>query len=126
MRTLIALLLASVTATVAALDCDKAISTPEINACASQEQEKAEARLNKVYRRVLKNLDHRDDGLDNYSEMKKTLVEAQRAWVKFREADCNAVYTRHASGTIRGVMFIGCMQAHAEQRIKELEQYDAD
>jgi uncharacterized protein YecT (DUF1311 family) len=99
-----------------ALDCKNAVSTPEINECASIEQKKVEDKLNKVYQRVIKSVDK--------AEAKKSLVEAQRAWVKFREADCNAVYQKWIDGTIRGVMFTGCMQNRAETRIKELEDYD--
>lgn len=44
--------------------------------------------------------------------------------MKFREADCNALYELYRDGTIRTVMYIGCMQAHAEQRIKELKEYE--
>lgn len=106
-------------------NCEKAMTTLEINVCASIEQKKIEAKLNKVYQRVLKSLDQPDSPGASYSEMRKSLVAAQRAWIKFREADCDAVYQKHAGGTIRTVMFIGCMQAHAEQRIKNLEDYDA-
>lgn len=110
--------------TAQALDCSKAITTPDINACASVEQKKVEARLNEVYQRIINGLSQPDTETEKYSEMKNTLISAQRAWVKFREADCNAVFTRNASGTIRTVMFIGCMQAHAERRIKDLEDYE--
>jgi uncharacterized protein YecT (DUF1311 family) len=108
-----------------ALDCGKAITTPEINECASIDQKKVEAKLNKVYQRVLKSLDVPDAPLESYSEMRKSLMVAQRAWVKFREADCNAVYQKHVSGTIRTVMYIGCMHSHAEKRIRELEYYES-
>jgi uncharacterized protein YecT (DUF1311 family) len=109
-----------------ALDCSKAITTPDTNACAAVELKSAEAKLNQVYQRVLKALDKPDAPHEPYSEMRKSLVEAQRAWVKFREADCHAVYLKHASGTIRTVMHIGCMQGHAEKRTKELEDYDSE
>ena len=108
-----------------ALDCNKAIATPEINECASIEQVKVEAQLNATYKSVIQKLEHPDpEFADDYSATKKALIEAQRAWVKFREADCEATYTWHSGGTIRTVMHIGCMQAHAEQRIKELKEYD--
>ena len=73
---------------------------------------------------MLKSLDKPDEELEKYSEMKKKLIVAQRAWVKFREADCAAVYAKSASGTMRTGLFIGCMQSHAEQRIKTLEAYE--
>ncbi len=107
-----------------ALDCKKAVSTLEINECASIAEQKVEAKLNHVYQRVLKSLDQPDTETELYSEMKKKLINAQRAWVKFREADCDAVFQFHASGTIRTVMHIGCMQTHAERRIQDLEEYE--
>lgn len=107
-----------------ALDCNKAITTPEINQCAKFDQDKVEARLNKVYQRVLKTLDKPDTEIEHYSKMKESLIAAQRSWVKFRQADCDAAFEKSASGTIRTVMYIGCMQARAEQRIKELEIYN--
>jgi uncharacterized protein YecT (DUF1311 family) len=124
MRVLIALLLLACSASAAAINCANAITTLDINECASREQAKVEAKLNKVYQRVLKSLDKPDEELEKYSEMKKKLIVAQRAWVKFREADCDAVYAKSASGTMRTVLFIGCMQSHAEKRIKELEAYE--
>jgi uncharacterized protein YecT (DUF1311 family) len=115
-RLLAALLLTTCASSAFALDCKNALSTPEINECASIEQKKVEDKLNKVYQRIVKSVDN--------AEAKKSLVEAQRAWVKFRDADCKAVYQKWIEGTIRGVMFTGCMQNRAETRIKELEDYD--
>lgn len=113
------LLLASGTAH--AINCKEAITTPDLNHCAKQAQELVEVKLNKVYQQTLKELSQPDSEQEDYSEMKRKLIGAQRAWVKFRELDCDAVYTFHAGGTIRTVMFIGCMQKHAERRIKDLE-----
>ena len=108
-----------------ALNCEKAITTPELNECASISQKKAEAKLNNVYQRVLKSLNQKDDSLESYSDMRKTLIAAQRAWITFRKADCDAIFQKHASGTIRTVMYIGCMQNHAERRIQDLENYES-
>ncbi len=107
-----------------AIDCNKASNTMEINECASIEQQKVEAKLNQVYQRVLKGMekDYASDG--NFADMKKSFVNAQRAWIKFREADCDAVYQKNIGGTIRNVMHISCMQAHAKRRIEELEEFE--
>lgn len=108
-----------------AVDCDKAVTTLETNECAAIEQHKVEAQLNDTYKRVIRQLDQADPESDqSIAATKKALIEAQRAWVKFREADCNALYELYRDGTIRTVMYIGCMQAHAEQRIKELKEYE--
>lgn len=115
MKYVIALLLAACAGSAYAVDCQNAMATPDINECASIEQKKVEDKLNKVYQRVIKTIGEADT--------RKALVDAQRAWVKFREADCKAVYELYKGGTIRTVMFIGCMQQHAEARIKNLEDF---
>lgn len=107
-------------AVAAAPDCQKPKDTLETNECAAIEQKAVEARLNQVYQRLLKSLDERGK---EAAGMKVKLTSAQRAWVKFREADCDAVFEKWSGGTIRTVMFIGCMQSRAEQRIKELEDF---
>ena len=107
-----------------ALNCKEAITTLDIDECAKIEQEKVEAELNSVYQKIMKELSVPDTEYEKPSEVKSALLKAQRAWVTFREADCNAVYTQYQDGTIRNVMYISCMQARAEQRIKELKQFN--
>jgi uncharacterized protein YecT (DUF1311 family) len=104
------------------VNCKAAVTTPDINHCAKQELNIVEAKLNKVYRKFVKELSEPDTEFEKFSEMKSKLIEAQRAWVKFRELDCDAVYTYHIGGSIRDLMYLGCMNQHAEQRIKELER----
>jgi uncharacterized protein YecT (DUF1311 family) len=112
----------------AAIDCKNATSTNTntntINECALIEQKQVEAKLNAVYQRVMKHLGQPDSETDKYAETKAALLAAQRAWVKFREADCHAMYLHYQGGTIRGVIYITCMQSHAESRIKELERFE--
>ena len=103
-----------------AVDCDKAFATPDLTECAAKEQKTVEVKLNSTYRKVLKELEQRDD---NHQETRKKLVAAQRAWIKFREADCDAAYQYYAGGTMRNLVHIGCMQKRAEQRIKELDDF---
>lgn len=118
-RILACLALLGCAGTAWAVDCKNAVTTPDMNECAAIDQKKADARLNQVYQRVLKSLEPDAGG----AETKKKLVEAQRAWIKFRDADCAAVYQQHIDGTIRNMMHHGCMQARTEQRIKELKQF---
>ena len=126
-RRLLALLLIVVpTLCHAKLDCKNVITTPDINQCAQIEFESVEKKLNETYRRVLKSLNKPDEETVSYSKIKNGLIEAQKAWVSFRQKDCDAYFTLHASGTIRTVMYIGCMQSHAEKRIKEISEYEME
>jgi uncharacterized protein YecT (DUF1311 family) len=105
-------------AAAASTDCSNATTTGAMEQCAATEQKAVEAKLNTTYQRTLKAFDGQED-----AKAKQMLVEAQRAWIKFREADCKAVYQKWGDGTIRGLMYIGCMQQRAEQRIKELDDF---
>jgi len=107
-----------------ALDCKTAVTTPEVGECAAIEQRSVEAKLNVVYQRVLKSLDQPDTEVEKFSQMRSSLIAAQREWIKFRDADCQAVYTYYQAGTIRGLMFTACMKSHAENRIKDLESLE--
>ena len=55
--TLLLFALATACAPALALDCKNAMNTPEMNECAALEQKAVEAKLNQVYRRVIKSLD---------------------------------------------------------------------
>lgn len=107
-----------------ALNCQSALSTPDLNECAQQEQRAVEAKLNQVYQKALKSVSEPTTEQD--AETKRKLIQAQRAWVKFRDADCEAVYSRFADGSMRNIMFMGCMQQHAERRIADLEFISED
>lgn len=109
-----------------AQDCVKAISTPELNECAARQQKAVELQLNQTYQQALKSLQQPDTEIDKFSAARQKLIEAQRAWVKFREADCEAVYLQHVSGSIRNLMFTGCLQKHAERRIEDLRAVFAE
>lgn len=106
-----------------ALDCKSPMTTADMNACAGQDLKKVEAELNAVYKDVIKSLSGKDSDYENAAEIKGKLVEAQRAWIKFREADCEAVRLQNQLGSIGGVMYMGCMQERAEQRVKELKAF---
>ena len=108
-----------------ALDCSKADNTIEINQCAQIRQTKTDEELNEAYQRVLAMLEGINKEPDNRikTDLKAGLIKAQRLWVKFREADCANIYDFWSNGTIRSVMYSDCMRGRAEQRIKELDEY---
>lgn len=104
-------------------DCANALTTVQMTQCAALDADAAEAQLNTAYQQLLKRLGQPDTATDKFSLMRQKLQVAQRAWIKFRDADCDAVYQVNASGTIRGLAALGCKRAHAEQRTKELQAY---
>ena len=112
-------LIAGTASAAPALDCNNAASTVDINECAAREKKAVEAKLNAAYQAALKAL-----GDGEGAAAKKALVLAQRAWIKFREADCHALYELWSDGTMRDVVSLNCMRRRAEQRIKELDEFE--
>ena len=107
----------------AATDCAKAMTTADMSACAAQTQKAAEQALNDTYRRVLAKLDGTGAKNTRRADVKTTLVDAQRHWIRFRDADCKAVRTWYGDGSMAGMAMLGCMQSRAETRTRELQRY---
>lgn len=107
----------------AELDCKNAMNTLEINACAEQEQQLVEKKLNQTYQAVMQMMSQPDLPSMSFAAVKKDLLESQRAWITFRKKDCDALYDFYIDGSIRNVVYISCMQKHAERRIDDLDRY---
>ena len=115
---------ASSTLTQAEVNCDSPATTLEIDGCLQVKLKQTEAKLNATYQRVIHALSKPDmRGIIHYAEAKQDLIKAQRAWITYREKDCSAVYALAVSGSIRGQLFLECMQKRTEQRIEELERF---
>ena len=99
-------------------------NTLEINECLISRLKETERDLDAVYKRVITHLSKADlHGHVHYSEAKQELARAQRAWIRYRDSDCKAVYALAVGASMRGQLSLRCRQSRAEQRIKELEQF---
>jgi uncharacterized protein YecT (DUF1311 family) len=69
--------------------CPTAVTQTEMNSCAAQGWEQADARLNDVYAQTLAILQASDaeNPVDGDSE-EDLLRAAQRAWIAYRDANC--------------------------------------
>lgn len=108
----------------AKINCSTAVTTQETNECAQIKLQVVEKKLDETYRRVLKSLDSPNEGSELFTQIKKRLVEAQKSWVVFRDKDCEAFFTLHVGGTDRTAIYLACMRRHAENRIKDLSEYE--
>ena len=117
MRALPALLLLSCLAQpAAAQDCG--VAQADMNACAGASFSRADADLNAAYRRITARL-ARDDAA------RRALTEAQRAWVRFRDAECAFATADSEGGSIRPMLTAGCMEALTRRRTADLEAHMA-
>ncbi len=97
-------------------------SNAHIMACTSVAQIAADARLNGVYQAWTEALKHPkpDDAKDD-AEILKRLVVAERAWIAFRDADCDLRSTSALGGTAEPVVFGDCRYAMTNARVEALE-----
>lgn len=117
--------LSSIAAEQAADPCKTQANTLEINECGKQELAKKDKELNAAYQQLMKKLAPADKSDDTkYAEVKKQLIEAQKNWIKYRDADCSAKYTLYEQGSIRGIVHLSCLREKTEQRTKELLNWD--
>ncbi len=92
--------------------CQDKVSTADMMQCYDGEFKKADADLNSTYKATLAKLKGADAD---------RLRTAQRAWVSYRDAQCNAAYKRYAGGTIAPVVFTQCKLTLTLNRTKELK-----
>ena len=50
-------------------------------------------------------------------------MDAQRAWISFRDNDCKGRLVLYEAGTIRGAVYAGCLIEHTEQRTRALQAW---
>ena len=77
--------------------------TISINACADAEFKRTDAVLNRYYQAAQHRLQE-----EKQTKTAALLVQSQRSWIAYRDAECDAVYQNWIDGTIRGSMAIGC------------------
>lgn len=93
------------------LDCTNPSNTYEIGKCLSDQMEVADNELNIIYSQVRADQDEKGSLL---------LRDAQRAWIKFRDAECNRVSDAARGGTLAGTLHISCKLEHTLTRTTAL------
>ena len=107
--------------------CATQRNTVEINECGKLTLIQKDKELNAAYQKLLRKLVPSDKSDDtSYEDVKKLLIEAQRNWIRFRDADCKGQLRLHEGGTIRGAVYLGCLAERTEQRTKELLKWADD
>jgi uncharacterized protein YecT (DUF1311 family) len=97
--------------------CHNSGSGRDSAVCAYAKLAKADAQLNDAYLKALDLL-----GSVDGADAKVALVAAQRAWVKFRDADCHVQDRIFQNGTMCAALVGSCLKDRTEQRTKELKE----
>jgi len=102
--------------TLAAVDCDKADDQVTMNQCASDELVKIDKLLNGTYKKI-------EQRLADDPDTKKLLISSQRAWIKFRDAECDFAASGTAGGSIYPMMVVMCRTQLTSERNNQLSDY---
>ena len=100
-----------------ALDCSNPQVTLEMKMCAQEAYKAADGDLNadyKMARDYFRALDENFSG--NLKGAAKTLLKAQRIWIKYRDAQCHLEGFSFRGGTMEGLMVLTCLEHMTRQR----------
>ncbi len=92
--------------------CANPVTQFEMNQCAGKAYRAADATMNSVYRKLVAMLDE---------DEKAKLKEAQVAWLKYRDTNCEFVGDQYAGGSIRPLIEATCLADMTKSRATELK-----
>lgn len=97
------------------VNCQSPETQRDMNICASRDAEVADRRLNQVYKQLQAKVSD--------SQSKKELIDAETAWIKFRDRDCRFAAGLNRGGSIASMIQSQCVANLTRQRTKQLEDY---
>jgi uncharacterized protein YecT (DUF1311 family) len=95
-------------------NCEAAVNRMDLELCAVARFRKADAELNRVFRAITAD-SNRDD------KNKKLVQEAQRLWLRYRDATCDWQSDNVRGGTAATLYAITCLAEVTEGQAKYLE-----
>ena len=108
-------------------NCENPQVQQEMNYCAGQDFERADAELNAAYRTAIadaQTADRQEQGYrvegDNRPGEEASLREAQRAWVTFRDAHCRLQGYEARGGSMEPMLYEGCRATLTRARTADL------
>jgi uncharacterized protein YecT (DUF1311 family) len=103
------------------VDCANAMAQADLNQCAYQDWEAADAALNDAYQEAMALLQDWDANLPEEEQGgAEALKEAQRAWITFRDKACEAEGFAMKGGSAEPLLVYGCMRLLTEERTNHL------
>ena len=111
-----ALILATSTFAFADQNCGDLTTQTDMDICAGKSYAKSDAELNKLYKQI-------ETRLKGDADTTKLLVAAQKAWVSFRDAECNFSSSGVTGGSVYPFISSNCLDGMTQSRVKDLQGY---
>lgn len=97
-------------------DCANASDQATMNECADKAFKASDTELNALYKQIEARL--KDD-----QDKTKLLVSAQKAWIAFRDAECDFSATGVAGGSVYPMIVLQCRDGLTQNRVKDFKNY---
>ncbi|MBP1861284.1 lysozyme inhibitor LprI family protein [Rhizobium herbae] len=107
------------------VDCENAMAQSEMNFCANKDYEAADKELNAAYRKTMAAMKETDKELGeinaNYVGAVEALKKAQRAWIDYRDGQCELAGFEARGGSMEPMLVSGCLADLTKKRTEELK-----
>ncbi|MGO4198175.1 lysozyme inhibitor LprI family protein [Rhizobium sp. YAF28] len=105
------------------VDCDNAQTQSDMTSCAQARYEEADKALNAQYKQTRAAMVAIDKDLDgDMKGAEQALLKAQRAWISYRDAQCENYGFQARGGTMEPMLVAGCLADLTDLRTKELKE----
>jgi uncharacterized protein YecT (DUF1311 family) len=96
--------------------CARAEDQATMSQCADASFKKSDAKLNALYKKI-------QGRLNDDADTRKLLVQTQRAWGKYRDAECDFQTAGAAGGSMMPMLVAQCRDSLTQSRIKDFQGY---
>jgi len=103
--------------------CNQNQPARDLAACIWDEYKKLDAELNNLYKTLVSEFPKADLSEADKKKALAEFIEAEKGWIKYRDADCRAVYTLNGGGEGSRFAELDCVIDHTEDRMKNLRTY---
>ncbi|MEL6372402.1 MAG: lysozyme inhibitor LprI family protein [Pseudomonadota bacterium] len=107
-------------------NCNEPRSQAEMTVCAGKDLEKADRELNRVYKLVRAAMVKNDAGAEpplQKKGFKKALIQAQRAWITYRDRHCEIIGLEWYGGSGQSAAVSICLAAMTRARTAQLKNF---
>lgn len=103
-------------------DCVSPVTQSDMNICAQRDFDAADASLNQQWKLARKTMAETDKNLsDDLKGAEAALVRAQRAWLEFRDAQCESDGFSVRGGSMEPLIVLSCKAELTKTRTRQLK-----
>lgn len=107
------------------IDCANAMAQVEMNICADRDYQAADTELNAAYKKAMAAARAMDEQVkdmgENYVGAVDALKRAQRAWIGYRDGQCELAGFEARGGSMEPMLVSGCLADLTRKRTAELK-----